>query len=1152
MLVMMSGVSHFEEFCTALRETEVSSLRFEHIGMGPLAATKLYELLETPYGSKVRLLDLSWNDLEDAGKKTVCDMIAKTQHLEHLIVDLGNGPHGHHENKKDLKRGNGASCEIDFSEEHWRLQPADVNVVAAWTRHCKKKVTKIDLSNNGDLANETSITTLDGDNAVMPLKMRPATKPDSWSALCAALSETEKLETLRLKGVGAGANCARVLAWAMAVTAKDKTNRQDVGGISVPLVKTLKELDISCNHLSDEAKELLVGPSGALQGSTIEKLCVDLGDSTHTFDKSAALVLKNRKLKPSDAITIAGWMVHCRGTIQSVDLSDNTGLIDEWNEKTTARVEHNPQGGHPVHRRGIETSEEEGVLEVPWSVEVPWKKSWELLCKSLSELEVTELSLAHIGLGSQASAELALALSSEHSKLRSSLIKLDVSRNLLGMGKTTIFAAIPGTAISRLQVQIGSDSAAVLDSTDSFSITLQDKSLQPEDAALLAGWTMHIKDKLQTIDLTDNPELIAKKQQALTQTFVPLVVAMRLAPIDTLKLVNTGMSLTACSLLAGAIAAGDGELGQHLTTLDLGRNLCLASDGTPQQFGGPEQASTEKSDPWFEIKPAPKAGKAGKGGKKGAAEEEVSAAPAEWTELCQAVKGSTVQEWEVNACNLSPVHTIEIADVLSGHKLKRLNLSGNRGLFGAGLDLTGWRVLCEALHKKKCTLEDLVVADVQMGHDGILALSDALPKHLKSLDLSVNAIASRALIRVKTNKKGEQRQMLNLEHGGSSGHTGRGKIDAGVICIDRETGRCYKVNSHNKGLAIGDTQAVKMTDLQTDQEDIEMAIDHLLRTTNSYAKKDCELGSYSHIAALWPKLKEHCPELTALNLSGCGMDCKSVTHLAGAVSGLQALVTVTLEATGHGPWRGLRGKHFDTREPGRDYTYTLAPGQTIDLGSKALGPQDLQLVAEFLQLPAVSSEVETVILSGNDRLFGNSEAHEDETDIPNEHGLNKGQWRIMQSTIVRESVPNDSKEVCHLESGDLVTVTRFQAAMEHISASPSKGKDEKEEKKAERTRLLCDRGGWISDRNTENVRLAQRVRDHAGWEALCTALKRIADSRTVESKAETEADGAGWSPPVVRKLAVEAVGVGIGNRGMELARANETVLMKYAEGSTWV
>lgn len=473
-------------------------------------------------------------------------------------------------------------------------------------------------------------------------------------------------------------------------------------------------------------------------------------------------------------------------------------------------------------------------------------------------------------------------------------------------------------------------------------------------------------------------------------------------------------------------------------------------------------------------------------------------------ELCQAVKSSTVQQWEVNACNLNPVHAVEIADVLSGHKLKRLNLSGNRSLFGAGNDQTGWQALCAALSKKKCSLEDLVVSECGMGHNGILALSDALPKQLKSLNLSRNAIASRALIRVKTNSKGEERDSLNREHGGSSGHTGKGKIEAGVVCIDRESGRCYKVNSHHQGLTIGDTHAVELTDLQTDKDDIKMAIDHLLRTTNSYAKKDCEIGSYSHIKALWPALTVHCKELTVLNLSGCGMDCKSVKQLAGAVSGLQRLETVTLEATGHGPWRGLRGKHFDTREPSRDYTYTLVCGQTIELGEKALGPQDLQLVAEWLQLPAVSSTVETVILSGNDRLFGNSEVHEDETEIPNERGLNQGQWRILQPCVMRESVPNDSNEICHLEAGELVQITQFQAAMEHISASPKKKQkddDEVEEKKAERTRLLCDRGlrnlrgetprGWISDRNTEDVRLAERVRDHAGWEALCVSAYAV-------------------------------------------------------------
>lgn len=612
-------VSHFEEFCTALKETKVSSLKFEHIGMGPLATIKLYELLETPYGSKVKLLDVSANNLEDTGKRTVCDMIAKTVHLGELIMDLGNGPSGHHENTKHLKRGNGASCVIDFSDHDWKLQPADVNVVAAWTSHCKKKVTKVLLNNNESLANESSITTLGSDNAVVPLKLKPNAKPDPWSALCVALGRTEKLETLGLKGVGAGANCARVLAHVMIADDMDKGRKA-----STPLAMLLKDLDISCNPLPAEALELLVGPSGVLQGSAIEKLCVDLGDSTVTFDKAeAALKLKNRNLQPSDMITVAGWMLHCRGTIHSVDLSDNIGLI----------------------------SDEGSTLQTP-----AWKKPWEVLCKSLGELEVTDLSLAHIGLGAEASSELALALSSEDSKLRSSLIKLDISRNPLKKGKNAIFAAIPGTAISRLRVPIGSDEEAVLDSTDSFSIALQHNALQPEDAALLAGWTVHIKDKLHTIDLTDNPELVAAEEPELSQTFGPLMTAMHAAPIDTLRLTNTGMSLTACSLLAGAIASDDGNLGKHLMILDVGCNIfltrpSLASDGTPQQMtldvAGPppaqmmtraqretkerEAKAYERSLGDFGKKPAK--AKPGKGSsQKGSSqkEEESSGAPAAW------------------------------------------------------------------------------------------------------------------------------------------------------------------------------------------------------------------------------------------------------------------------------------------------------------------------------------------------------------------------------------------------------------------------------------------------------------------------------------------------------------------------------------------
>jgi hypothetical protein len=104
-----------------------------------------------------------------------------------------------------------------------------------------------------------------------------------------------------------------------------------------------------------------------------------------------------------------------------------------------------------------------------------------------------------------------------------------------------------------------------------------------------------------------------------------------------------------------------------------------------------------------------------------------------------------------------------------------------------------------------------------MDHEGVRGLQEHLPKSLASLDLSENAIGDRAAVRIKTNKKGERRQMLNKEHGGKSGHTSYGSISQGVVCIHRETGRCYKVNSHNKGLTFGDTKACKLTDLQTDE-----------------------------------------------------------------------------------------------------------------------------------------------------------------------------------------------------------------------------------------------------------------------------------------------------------------------------------------------
>ena len=104
----------------------------------------------------------------------------------------------------------------------------------------------------------------------------------------------------------------------------------------------------------------------------------------------------------------------------------------------------------------------------------------------------------------------------------------------------------------------------------------------------------------------------------------------------------------------------------------------------------------------------------------------------------------------------------------------------------------------------------------------------------------------------------------------------------------------------------------------------------------------------------------------------------------------------------------------------------------------------------------------------------------------------------------------------HLESGDLVQITQLQQALERpvdAQGSPAKKKKTVEQNATHRTRLLCakqgsrvPKEGWISDRNTENVLLAQRVRDHRGWAALCSALETIV-ALHAKSAATTPTDG---------------------------------------------
>ena len=174
----------------------------------------------------------------------------------------------------------------------------------------------------------------------------------------------------------------------------------------------------------------------------------------------------------------------------------------------------------------------------------------------------------------------------------------------------------------------------------------------------------------------------------------------------------------------------------------------------------------------------------------------------------------------------------------------------------------------------------------------------------------------------------------------------------------------------------------------------------------------------------------------------------------------------------------------------------------------------------------------------------------------------------------------------HLESGDLVQITQLQQALERpvdAQGSPAKKKKTVEQNAAHRTRLLCakqgsrvPKEGWISDRNTENVLLAQRVRDHRGWAALCSALETIV-ALHAKSAATTPTDdgvageggggnggggsgsgsgtssgsGSGSGTGSGGKVVVQVDGVGVGLKGWAMAGAAAGVEFSTgpAEGS---
>jgi hypothetical protein len=246
------GVHRFRALCKTIYSTNVASYLFSEIGLGPASARILLEELFGNRNMKVRTLDVSFNNLGPAGKQSVAFMIKQSPNLLKLVVDLG---------RRTARELNKTAQDSKLDLRDCGIEIGDTWVVAAWVELCSSTVTMIDLSDNLSMTNDTQIKSLaqSSSSNVVPQRCQE----DSWSCLCMALLRTERVQSLCLGNVGAGAKCARVLAFALSASVKNK-----FGQHSAPLATRLTYLDISGNPLSEslEGLEALVGPDGAIQG----------------------------------------------------------------------------------------------------------------------------------------------------------------------------------------------------------------------------------------------------------------------------------------------------------------------------------------------------------------------------------------------------------------------------------------------------------------------------------------------------------------------------------------------------------------------------------------------------------------------------------------------------------------------------------------------------------------------------------------------------------------------------------------------------------------------------------------------------------------------------------------------------------------------
>ena len=1116
-----------------LKSTHVSAYLLREIGLGPTSARIIVEELFGDKHRRLRALDVSGNNLGPAGKQAVAIMVRQAPQLQKLVIDLGQI------NARELNR-TAQACKLDL--RGCGLELGDIWVAAAWVELCSSTLTVVDLSNNPSMTNDNNIRSLAQrtDSTVVPQRCQE----DSWSSLCMALRETEHVQSLFLSNIGAGANCARVLAFALTATTKNKFGQR-----SVPLATRVTDLDISGNPFSRSMAglEALLGPDGALQGSAINKLRIDLGclpaeTSGHrsmvqwfsgseqqtdieTLTRSTEpleLQLRNRNLSARDLVTIAGWLKHCSRTtiVKSLDLSENPEVVGE----ALLRHHTNIRGQLSCWQRfcGVLCNLELQVLRLAdTGLSVV---SSEILAEALrashdqqhcnAGMAIDHQSVEHLGdvpVGSSSAHE---QTSNSACKLRETLVALDISgaQNPLGMGKYAIVDALPGTKVQTLTVQIGSDTAAVLDARCS-SIDLSHKQLQPDDAALLAGWTAHVEQQISTVDLSDNPLLIAADDAQLEATVGCFFTAVSRAPVVELRLAHTGLNIRACNLLVDAMINGKKTKDKNLSdpeqpkntllssllSLDLGRNTGLTT-GEVVPLLNSEAVGTSVS-----TKHQPQT-TTGLLVPMSSADESVTR-PSAWVRLCRTLADATVTHLDVNCCQLGPTHVSHIATVLAAKKLKSLNLSDNLlchptevGRVGrqqeeqpeqqelGGVDVRGLRVLCKAWGVRSKTgaaarqkrageecgggvssLEELNAANTGIGPSALQLLATAMPARLTTLNLRDNDFGTPAVFRVKINPTtGQPKGILNANKGGTTGHTGMMKITKGVVVVDK-TGCAYRVQKLREWQR---TKIVFLLNLQKDEADEDdeasmttIPIEELLRTCKAYAKEDVELGSVKHVQQFFENLhSQHsgCRQLRQLDVSGTNMDGQMVEALASSIRSLTRLESVTLDATGFGPWRGIRGRHFCAPERAAvECRYTLRPpddaDRTIDLSDRYLSPHDLVLVSAWLQLPAVAMSFEQLILSGNAQLLGNCVV-DDDLDPRNI----LGEWRIMQRCAVRKEWATSEQEsplVCYAKAGMIVKVTQSAPAPQRavdVGASAEKQKRDAEINAIPRLRLYCE------------------------------------------------------------------------------------------------